>query len=164
MTLEEYHKQYEHDIQLEMYHQRSPRYLWETIAQMDAVEETEALLDMAMEVEDEEPVSEDDKQTNAPKKWTLSMNGDEKKISVPRGLTACLDFLRSLGAEEEESPAVLVYLNKGKDKTFAVGKPGDWKRMTNRRLSNVLGYEVFGEPKLIHKNKLRKGDKKSSKS
>lgn len=157
MSLEEYHKSYDHDTQVKMYHQRFPKNQLEKCHEAEKIDELE--YDIIMENETEEEEEEESLENkNAPKKWKVTQtDGFEKKVTVPRGLSSCLEFLRSHSSQPN---SCVIYFHKGKDKIFGVGKPDDWtKGAVNRRLTNLMGHTVFGETLVFHKNDLREKKK-----
>jgi hypothetical protein len=188
-SLEEYHKSYDHDRQIELFDQIIPKVLLMATVQTDTREEEETKENESEDFKDMEgpraeaapkdpkepgsstdpPVkrvdfeydSDPDRAPNAPKRWRYNFYNAHPHVSepvegrqvMPRCISSCLEFFKEVIPGES---AVIVYLDPGSDKSFAVGKPQDWMTTANKRASDALGKtQVYGHVTLFHKNKLR---------
>jgi hypothetical protein len=143
MTLEEYHKLYNHDYQVEAYTQEV---LW------GKAEEDES-------GKEKIPV-------NAPKKWRMtetlaSGQTKETRVDMPRCASSFLDFMRQNVLTPGIPNAVTIYFHPSDTRVFGVGIPSEWNERVNKSASEKLGHTpVFGNVRLFHKNKLKENKKR----
>lgn len=171
MSLEEYHKTYEHDIQTTMFFQSFPAGVIQATADAELREESKlkdpsapssSSATVPMDAKGEfEYDSDPDRPPNAPKRWRVNhfnpspsqSEPQEKRLAMPRCISSCLEFFKEVWPGKT---ALVVYLDPHSDKAFGVGLPEDWMGKGNRRASDTLGKTpVYGTVELYHKNKLR---------
>jgi hypothetical protein len=153
LTLEDYHKQYDHDFQVRAITQEI---MWGKQDEEDAGK-TDTQKGQG---------GEDQRPSNLPKKWRLSdvtQGGTvkESKVDMPRCVTSFIEFLRANVTTPGIPGAVIVYLHPANPQVFGVGSPADWNDKVNRHATDALGHvPVFGNVRVYHKNKIRDNGKK----
>jgi len=168
--LEDFHKLYNHDAQIEIYEQHIPNAPFcDSVQTFDGpAEKTPPAKpkSMAERWAEAEYESDPERPANAPKRWHVTPVGfgrkdDTKRASVPRGLSGVVGWMKEVSGESDCKDACVVYFHPGSDTSFAIGNPKDWQAEGNRMASDYLGKStVFGHVKLVTKSKLREQKKR----
>lgn len=153
MDLDSFHDVYDHDFQVESYHQEiSSAYP----GSVDGGDEAPGKISDVMERPIPASFKEDFDPPNAPKKWhkrTLKAGAasEPERVVMPRCVRSLIDWLR----EYTKSDEVTVHLSPQprNNAIFALGWKGESR---NDLASEMLGKEIRGDAVVFHKNQIKR--------